>query len=140
MYINLLHLPLFKFAYLFFLFFLFFPLNIFVSFIFIALFPNWHFALVLFSSLCLHQFCSSRYNFWFPLFLGQYCILFLLDYYDSAHGCICICVYSVTLFIVVINLCLYIWPLQFCGVFLFFFLLPSLFFFFPLFIILIFNF
>ena len=40
------------FAYLFFLFFLYFSLNIFVSFIFIALFPNWHFALVLFSSLC----------------------------------------------------------------------------------------
>ena len=34
------------------LFFLFFPLNIFVSFIFIALFLNWHLALVLFSSLC----------------------------------------------------------------------------------------
>ena len=34
-------------------------------------------------------------------------------------GCICICVYSVTLFIVVINLCLYIGLLQFCGVFLF---------------------
>ena len=33
-------------------FFLSFPLNIFVSFIFIALFPNWYLALVLFSSLC----------------------------------------------------------------------------------------
>ena len=29
---------------------------------------------------------------------------------------VCICVYSVTLFIV-INLCIYIWPLQFCGAF-----------------------
>ena len=41
-----------------------------------------------------------------------------------------ICVYSVTLFIVVINLCLYIGLLQLCGVFLFppfFFLLPLFF-------------
>ena len=38
--------------YSFLLFFLSFPLNIFVSFIFIALLPNWHLALVLFSSLC----------------------------------------------------------------------------------------
>ena len=49
MYINILHLLLFNFAYL---FFLSFPLNIFVSFVFIALFPTWHLALVLFSSLC----------------------------------------------------------------------------------------
>ena len=48
-----------------------------------------------------------------------------------AYGCICICVYSVTLFIVVINLCLYVGVLQFCGVFLFsfFFLFFFLFFF-----------
>ena len=52
MYINL-HLPLFNFAYLFFLFFLSFPLNILVHFAFITLFPTWHLALVLFSSLCL---------------------------------------------------------------------------------------
>jgi len=48
-YINLLHLPQFDFAYL---LFLSFRLNIFVSFIFIVLFPNWHLTLVLFSSLC----------------------------------------------------------------------------------------
>ena len=53
MYMNLLDLPLFNFVYLFLiLFFLSFPLNIFVSFVFIALFPTWHLALVLFSSLC----------------------------------------------------------------------------------------
>ena len=46
MYINLLYLPLFNFAYLLFLFFLSFPLNIFVSFTFIALFPSLHLALV----------------------------------------------------------------------------------------------
>ena len=47
MYINL-YLPLFNCACL---FFLSFPLNIFVSFIFIAVFTNWHLALVLSSSL-----------------------------------------------------------------------------------------
>ena len=38
-YIKLLHLPLFSFAYV---FFLAFPLNIFVSFVFMALFPIWN--------------------------------------------------------------------------------------------------
>ena len=137
MYINL-HLPLFNFAYL---FFLSFPFNIFVSFIFIALFPSWHLALVLFSSLFFNSFCSGRYNFWFPLFTRSiYCTSFFLDCVDFAYGCIGICVYSVTLSTVVINLCLYTRLLQFCGVFLFipfFFLLPL---FFSLFIILIFNF
>jgi len=52
MYINLIYLPLFNFAYLFFLFFLSIPLNKFVSFVFITLFPTWHLASVLFSSLC----------------------------------------------------------------------------------------
>ena len=54
MHINLLHIPLFNFAYL---FFLSFPLNMFVGFVFIALFPTWHLALVLFSSLCFSEFC-----------------------------------------------------------------------------------
>ena len=133
MYINLLYLPLFNFAYP---FFLSFPLNIFVSFIFIGLFPNWHLAFLLFSSLCFSQFYSSRYNSWFPLLaMSIYCTLFLLDCFDFAYGCKCICVYSVTFFIVVINLCLYTGLLQFCEFSFFspfFFLLPFLFFF-PLF-------
>ena len=113
MYINL-YLYLFNFSYL---FFLSFPLNIFVSFIFIALFLNWHLALVLFSSLCFSQFYSGGYNFWFPLFTRSiYCTLFLLDCFDFAYRCTCICVYSVTIFIFVTNLCLYVGPLQFCGV------------------------
>ena len=37
------------------------------------------------------------------------------------YGCICVCIYSVTLSIAVINVCLYIGLLHFCGVFLFFF-------------------
>ena len=140
MYINLLYLPLFNFAYLFFHFFLCFPLNIFVSFIFITLSPNWHLALVLFSILCFNQFCSGRYNFWFLLFTRSiYCTLFLLDCFAFAYGCICICVHSVTLSIVVINLCLYIRLLPFCGVFLYSFFFCFFFFFSFLFII-IFNF
>ena len=120
--INLLYLPLFNFAYLFFLSFLSFLYSQhFVSFIFIALFPNWQLALVLFSSFCFNQFCLGRYNFWFPLFARSiYYTLFLLHWSDFAYGCICVCVYSVTLFIVAIHLCLYIGLLQFSGVFLFF--------------------
>ena len=114
----------------------------FVSFISIALFPNWSLALVFsffsfffFSSLCFRQFCSGRYNFCFPLFTRSiYCTLFLMGCFDFAYGCICIRVYSVTLFIVAINLCLYVELLQLCGVFLFFFLFSSsILFFFSLF-------
>ena len=101
--------------YSFFLLVLSFPVNIFVSFIFIALFPNWHLTLVLFPSLFFSQFCSGRYNFWFPLFARSvYCTLFLLDCFDFAYGCIC--VYSVTLSTVT-NLCLFIGLLQFYGFF-----------------------
>ena len=134
MYINLLHLPLFNFAYIVFPSFLpFLACQHFVSFTFIALFPNWHITLVLFSSLCFSRFCSSRYNICFPLFTRSiYCTLFFLGCFDFAYGCICLFVYSVTLFLVVINLCLYFGPLQFCGVFLFSFF----FLFFPLFSIL----
>ena len=137
MYINLLHLPLFNFAYLFFLFFLSFPLNIFVSLTFIALYPKLHLTLVLFSSLWF-SFVLVYILFWFPLFSGSiYCTLFLLDCFDFAYEYICICVYSVMLSSVIINLCLYVGLLQFSGVFLFyfFFLLP---FFFLFFIFLIF--
>ena len=119
MYINLLYLPLFNFAYLFFLSSL--SSKHICYFIFGALFPNWHLVLVLFFSLCFSEFFSGRYNFSYPLFTRSiYCTLFLLDCFDFVYGCICICVYSVTLSIVVINLCLYIGLLQFCGVFLFY--------------------
>ena len=122
----------------FFLFFLSFPLKIFVNFIFITLFPSWHLALVLFSSLFFNSFCSGRYNFWFPLFTRSiYCTSFFLDCVDFAYGCIGICVYSVTLSAVVINLCLYVGLLQFCGVFIF---SPLFSFFFFFFITLMFNF
>ena len=83
--------------YSFFLFFHSFSLKIFVSFIFIVLFPSWHLALVLFSSLCFSQFSSGRHKFWFPLFAGSiYYTLFLLDCFDFAYGCICIyaCIFS----------------------------------------------
>ena len=45
--------------------------------------------------------------------------LLLLDCFDFAYGYICVCIYSITLSIVVINFCLYIGLLHFCGVFLF---------------------
>ena len=99
----------FNFAYLFFLSFLsLFPLNVFVSFIFIALFQNWHLALVLCSSLCftyLVFFLTDIYNFSFPLSAGSiYCTLFLLDCFDFAHSCICICVCSIVLIIICLTL------------------------------------
>jgi len=56
-YINLLHLPLTLRVYSFYIFFLSFPLNILADFVFIAIFPTWHLALVLFCSLCF-LFCS----------------------------------------------------------------------------------
>ena len=122
MYINV-YIYIFNFAYLFVLFFLSFSYNIFVNFTFTALFHNWHLALDLFSSLCLLVlFLTVKYNFWFPSFPGSiYCTLFLLNCFDFAYGYICVCVYSVTLFIVVINLCFYIGLLRFFRVFLFFF-------------------
>ena len=46
----------------------------------------------------------------------------MLDCFDSTYGCICICVYSVILFTVVIKLCLYVGLLKLCRAFLFFFL------------------
>ena len=119
------YLYLTLYIYSFFLFFLSFALNIFVSLIFIALFPNWHLDLDLASSLCFSKFYTGRYNFWFPLFSGSvYCTLFLWDCFDFDYEYICIYVYLVTLFYCCykpLSLC---WFLQFCGVFLF-----SLFFF-----------
>ena len=73
----------------------------------------------------LRDWTELRHNFWFPLFARSiYSTLFLLVCFDFAYVYICICAYSVTLSIVAIYLCLYIWGLQFCRVF-----LSSLFFF-----------
>ena len=93
MYINL-HLPLFSFVYL---FLLFFPLNIFVSFVFTALFPTWHLALLLFSSLCFSYFCSGKYTFWFPLFAGSiYCTLFFVLFWFCLWVCMFMCIFGHT--------------------------------------------
>ena len=120
MYISLLYLFLFNFAYLFFLSFLSFLLSQHIcQFSFHCFIPHlapcfsfvfqFVFQLVLFWQI----------SFWCPLFAGSiYCTLFLLDCFDFAYGCIH--VYSVTLFIVVMDLCLYIGLLQFCGVLPFF--------------------
>ena len=123
MYINLLYLLPFNLAYLFFpsfLSFLYFQriCQFYFHCFILQLAPC--FSLVVQFVLQLVLFLNGRYNFWFPLFTRSiYCTIFLLDCFDFAYGCICICVYSVTLFIVVINLCLYVGLLQFCGVFLF---------------------
>jgi len=53
----------------------------------------------------------------------------LSDWLNWTDVCICICVYSVTLFIVVINLFLYVGLLQYMEVSFSFFFFPSLFFF-----------
>ena len=133
MYIHLLYLPLFNAAYLFFLFFLSLPLNIYVSFIFIALFLNWYLALVLFSTLCFSYFCSDRYNFWFPLLTRSiYCTLFLLECFDFAYGCIYIyvCVYSLT-FLLLLSTSVCMWSFAVLwGVYLFCFLFSFFFHFF----------
>lgn len=59
MYINLLRLALFKSAQLSLIYFLpFISSQHYVGFISITLIPTWHFALVLFSSLCFGYLCS----------------------------------------------------------------------------------
>ena len=135
MYINLLYLPLFNFTYLFFLFFVSFPLNILATFVFTAVFPTWH--LFCFPLCALVSFVLVDIIFGFLCLLDQYIVLHFCWTVLILHiRCIFICVYSVTLFTVVINLCLYFGLLQFCGIFLFlFFSLLS----FLCFIILIFN-
>ena len=118
-------------------FFLFFPINIFVSFIFIALFPNWHLALVCFPVCALVSFVLVDIVFGFLCLLGQSIVLYfcwaVLILLMGVHVYIYIYVYSVTFFTVVINLCLYVGLLQFC-VFLFFPLFSFFFIFFPLFL------
>ena len=135
--IKLLHVPVFNFAYRVFLSFLSFLSSQHIcQFCFHCFIPHLApcFSFVLQFVLQLVLVLTGKYNFLFPLFTGSvHCTLFLLDCFDFAYGCICICVYSVTLFIVVINLCIYVGLLQFCGVFLFFFfffLLPFFLFFF----------
>ena len=140
MYINFLHLPLFNCVSI--LHFLSFPLNILLVLFSLFYSPIGTLLLLLLSSFFFSQFCSHRYNFWFPLFAGSiYCTLFLLDCFDFVYGCIYVCVCSVTLFIVVIKLCLYVGLLQFLEFpFSSFFLSSSIFFSFLFFIVLIFNF
>ena len=61
--------------YSFFLFFPSFSLNIFVSFIFIALFPNWHLALLLLSSCAFTSFVLVDIIFGLLCLLGQIIVL-----------------------------------------------------------------
>ena len=70
-YVNLLYLSAFNFAFLFFLYFLFslFPSMLISLFSFVALFPSWHISLVLFSIVCFSysSFLTGWYQFSFPL-------------------------------------------------------------------------
>ena len=84
MYINLhLHLLLFNFAYLFFLFFLSFPLNIFVSFVFTALFPTG--TLLQFYQFVI-QLIFNVYNL-LHLLLFNFTYQFFLSFLSSQHIC-----------------------------------------------------
>ena len=52
-------------------------------------------------------FSPGKFNFLFPLFAGSIdCTLFLLDCFDFAHECVCICVYS--MIFTIISLILYL--------------------------------
>ena len=104
MYINLLYLPLFSFAYLFFLSFLsFLSSQLICQFCFHCFIPQMApcFSFVFQFVLQLVLFLTGRYTFWFPFFTWSvYCTLFLLDCFDFAHGCISICIYSILLIII----------------------------------------
>ena len=94
MYIKL-HLPLFNFAYLFFLSFLssqhicYFCFHCFIP----HLAPCFSFVFQFVLKLVL--FLTGKYNFWFPLFTRSiYCTLFLLDSFGFAYRYIFIRVYA----------------------------------------------
>ena len=99
LYINLLHLPLFNFAYLFFLFFPF--LSTYLLFCLHCFIPHLapYFSFVFQFVLKLVSFLTGKYNFLFTLFARSiYCTFFLLDCFYFPHGCIC--VYSIILIII----------------------------------------
>ena len=105
MYINL-HLPLFNFAYLFFLSLLSFLSSQHIcQFCFHCFIPHLApcFSFV-FRLLQLVLFWQIKF---FVSFVHQVNLLYFIfvGLFDFAYECICICVYSVTLFTVVINLC-----------------------------------
>ena len=122
MYINLLHLPLFNFAYLVSPSFLsFLSCQHFVSFMFIALFPNWHLTLVLFSSCALVSFVLVDIIFGFLCLPGQSIVLYFCWTVLILLMGVYVYVYIQSHFLLLfINLCLCDGLLQFCGVFLFF--------------------
>ena len=127
MYINLFYLPTFNFAYL---FFLSFPLNIFVSFIFIALFPNWHLALLLLSSCAFTSFVLVDIIFGLLCLLGQIIVLNLCwTVLILLMGVMYMCIFSHTFYCCYKPLPLHWAVAVLCfPVFPFFFLLPFCFF------------
>ena len=138
MYTNLLHLPLLNFAYVFILSFLAF-LSTYLLVLFLLLYSSIGTSLEFCFPVCaLDSFVLVDIIFGFLCSLGQSIVLYfcwtVLILLRGVY--IYICIYSVTLFIVVINFCIYIGLLQFCGVFLFI----SLFSFFFLFFSFLFSF
>ena len=111
MYINLLHLSLSNFAYLFCLSFpSFLSSQHFVSFIFIDLFPNWHLGFV-FQFLLLVSFVLVDIIFGFLCLLGQSIVLYFC--WPVLILLMGVYVYIQSHFLLLLNLCLYVGLLQF---------------------------
>ena len=85
--------------------------NMFVSLVFFfALFPSWHSALVLLSSLHLVSFLLiGWYNFWLPLLAGSLSFTFFFWTAVISFVCVYVCVW--VCFIVFVIICLILsWP------------------------------
>ena len=119
-YTNLLYLPLTLLFYSFFLFF--FSPCLSVCFAFIALFPSWHTALALFSSLCFNQFCFYLVDiiFAFLCLQAQSLLLYFFLFFGLFWFCLYMCVYIYSIIFVSICLILYlpiVWGLHFVSCF-----------------------
>lgn len=103
-YVNLLYLSLFNFAFLYYLFFsLFFSPCLLVCFAFVSLLPSWHTTLVLFSVYALISFVFN----WLVSFLPSFARLVNLFYFLFLGDCfgvfyVCIYIYS----IIFVSICL----------------------------------
>ena len=93
-YINLFYLPIFNFAYLFFLCFLSFLFSQYICQFYFHCFIPQLAPQFCFPVCALVFFLTGKHNFLFLLFTGSiYCILFLLDCFDIADGYVCVYIY-----------------------------------------------
>ena len=121
MYTNLLHLPLLNFAYVFILSFLAF-LSTYLLVLFLLLYSSIGTSLEFCFPVCaLDSFVLVDVTFGSFCLPGQSTVLYFCWTVLILLMGVYVCVYIQSLFIVIINLCIYIGLLQFCGVFLFFF-------------------